>query len=115
MRGTVAVYKLRKKRCPYCEKWLRAQSKRRWRNNLARHLQNCLPFQREWISMVCRFVFEFLGQFPELMSVQPSSLIEPRDHSKADLPRSHTPNPAFSSATKKREVEALEKIWENSK
>lgn len=48
----------RKKPCPYCEKRLAASSKGKWRRNLARHLSNCLPYQRETMGMMTRFVLE---------------------------------------------------------
>jgi hypothetical protein len=54
---------MRKKPCPYCGKKLQAPNKLKWHNNLARHLQNCAPYQRELISMCTRFIFEALTHF----------------------------------------------------
>lgn len=48
--------KIRKKPCAWCGKRLQAPGKLKWRNNLARHLQNCAPWQREWMSMTMHMV-----------------------------------------------------------
>jgi hypothetical protein len=81
---------VRRKPCPYCGKKLQAASKTKWRNNLARHLANCAPHQREWISMYERFVLEML-----------SKVIPPQQVERPMIDRS--PNA-------KAEVEALERL-----
>jgi hypothetical protein len=82
---------VRRKPCPYCGKKLQAANKVKWRNNLARHLANCAPHQREWISMCERFVFEALSKW----------MIPPQQCSP----------PALGiSPNAKAEVEALERL-----
>jgi hypothetical protein len=91
-----AAAAVRKKPCPYCGKKLQAANKLKWRNNLARHLANCAPHQREWIGMTQRFVLEVLTHFVKQGFVPVGSL--------ADTPTlSVSPNV-------KAEVEALERL-----
>jgi hypothetical protein len=85
--------RVRKKPCPYCGKRLQAASKGRWRNNLARHLQNCAPHQREWISMTEHLMFAMVEH---LLGVKPSST----DY--------------VAAAKKNSEVEALERLYKES-
>ena len=93
-----AAAKIRKKPCPYCGKKLQAANKLKWRNNLARHLVNCAPHQREWIGMCGRFLFEMLGMFMREGFASRGSL--------GDMPL-----PAVSvSPNAKAEVEALERL-----
>lgn len=88
---------VRKKPCPYCGKKLQAANKLKWRNNLARHLANCAPHQREWIAMYQRFVLEVLGKLiPEAMN-------------GAMFPTNLMPSIGVSPNTK-AEVEALERL-----
>ena len=100
MRNAVAVHRIRKKPCPYCRKRLQAKSKGQWRNNLARHLENCAPYQREWISMICRFISAVFERSIDLLPVQAGELIKPSDY--------------LTAASKKQEVETLERLYKES-
>ena len=84
---------VRKKPCPYCTKRLQAKSKGQWRNNLARHLQNCPPYQRETIGMMTRFWLEVAEHFLGLKPAQTDYI---------------------AAATKQQEVEALERLYKES-
>lgn len=54
---------MKKKPCPYCGKRLKATSKGRWRNNLARHLESCQPYNIEMLRMTGGVVNKLIDLF----------------------------------------------------
>lgn len=92
-----------KKPCPYCGKKLEARNKRKFHNNLARHLsRTCAPFQREHMAQMLTIVNSLLRlYFPDGMMQQtgfgefyPSRFLCPEDPKKrneeiAELERIH--------------------------
>lgn len=77
-----------KKACPYCGKKLQAKSKRRWRNNLARHLDGgtCLPYEAEKparMAYMGAFIGNFLGSLLRFNIDNPIRLADPK--AQADI------------------------------
>ncbi len=84
---------VRKKPCPYCTELLQAKSKGQWRKNLARHLANCAPYQRQTMDLMTIFLTEMVKC---LLSLETA---------KADY---------MAAVTKKQDVGTLEHLYKES-